>query len=271
MRFHHGASAAKRAAARQSVGATSARRLLLADTQVAAPEGPLGARGGARAGAPRSGQVGRAEPARGGRCRRDERSRLRRALGAREHRPDRRGPRGRGRRRRERAPGVGHDARRRQRGRRRRQRRGGRPPRHQGQHLDEHGRDARQRPGRRRQRLRGRRARVGLLGLGQRPRRFPRAREPHRRNHRRDGEQPDRHRGRGASGEGDARARPQRGQPRQDVRRRQRHRVRGAERRGHHQLQHRHRARFPTTRRPRPSATRWTSPRRPTRSSSSRR
>ena len=34
VRFHHGAPAATRAAARQSVGATSARRLLLADTQV---------------------------------------------------------------------------------------------------------------------------------------------------------------------------------------------------------------------------------------------
>ena len=38
--------------------------------------------------------------------------------------------------------------------------------------------------------------------------------EPRRRHHRRDGEQPDRHRGSGASGEVDARARPQRGQPR---------------------------------------------------------
>src|SRR6185436_6821748 len=34
VRFHHGASAAKRSSARRSVGATSARRLLLADTQV---------------------------------------------------------------------------------------------------------------------------------------------------------------------------------------------------------------------------------------------
>jgi subtilisin family serine protease len=48
VRFDHGASAAKRAAARQAVGAASARRLLLADTQVLRLKGQS-ARSAARA------------------------------------------------------------------------------------------------------------------------------------------------------------------------------------------------------------------------------